>query len=88
MIKAMQFKDKDGRAFVLSPMGYEHIRREHHIADPVDFIKDTLLIPLRLSKTNLNMIDGFTILDFTEHFKGTKPQRIPLKARFSMMQTI
>ena len=26
---------------------------------------------------------GFTIVDFMEHFTGTRPQRIPLKARFS-----
>ncbi len=26
---------------------------------------------------------GFTIVDFMEHFTGTKPQRIPLKAHFS-----
>lgn len=30
---------------------------------------------------------GFTIVDFTEHFPNAKPQRIPLKARFSMLQT-
>ena len=27
---------------------------------------------------------GFTIVDFTETFKSAKPQRIPLKARFTM----
>ena len=26
---------------------------------------------------------GFTIVDFMDHFAGTKPQRIPLKAHFS-----
>ena len=31
---------------------------------------------------------GFTIIDFTEHFVGAKPQRIPLKARFLALQTI
>ncbi|MBF0479929.1 MAG: hypothetical protein HQL26_10645 [Candidatus Omnitrophica bacterium] len=46
MAKAMQFKDKDGRIFLLSPIGYEHISREHCIKDPVEFIKDTLLEPL------------------------------------------
>ena len=45
MSKSIQFKDKDGRFFVLSPTGYEHIRREHCIKDPVDFIKNTLLDP-------------------------------------------
>ena len=31
---------------------------------------------------------GFTIVDFTEHFVGDKPQRIPLKAHFSSLQTV
>ena len=29
----------------MSPTGYEHIRREHCIEDPVEFIRDTLLDP-------------------------------------------
>ena len=29
---------------------------------------------------------GFTIVDFTEHFTNSKAQRIPLKARFSVLQ--
>lgn len=48
MVKAIHFKDKDGKTFILSPMGYEHIRREHCIDDPVDFIKDTLLDPFAI----------------------------------------
>ena len=48
MAKAIQFRDKDGRAFLLSPMGYEHIKREHCIEDPVEFIKDTLLDPFAI----------------------------------------
>ena len=31
-------------------------------------------------------IIGFTIIDFTEHFSKSKPQRIPLKARFSRIK--
>ena len=31
---------------------------------------------------------GFTIIDFTEHFAGNKPQRIPLKAHFSALQAV
>ena len=31
---------------------------------------------------------GFTIVDFTQHFNSAKPQRLPLKARFSILQTI
>lgn len=31
---------------------------------------------------------GFTIVDFTEHFTNSKPQRIPLKARFSVLQAV
>ena len=31
---------------------------------------------------------GFTIVDFTEHFTSSKPQRIPLKAHFSILQTV
>ena len=48
MPKAIYFKDKDNRSFVLSSMGYEHIRREHCIDDPVEFIKDTLLDPFAI----------------------------------------
>jgi hypothetical protein len=48
VIKVIHFKDKDGRLFVLSPMGYEHIKREHCIEDPVDFIKDVLLDPFAI----------------------------------------
>ena len=48
MTKAMQFKDKDGRVFLLSSTGYEHIKREHCIKDPIDFIKDTLLDPFAI----------------------------------------
>ncbi len=48
MNKAIYFKDKDGRSFVLSPMGWEHIRREHAIDDPCEFIKDTLLDPFAI----------------------------------------
>lgn len=33
-------------------------------------------------------IVGFTIVDFTEHFSGDKPQRIPLKAHFSALQAV
>ncbi|MBF0388322.1 MAG: DUF2283 domain-containing protein [Candidatus Omnitrophica bacterium] len=35
---------------------------------------------------NSREIFGFTILDFTEHFAGNRPQKIPLKARFSSLQ--
>ena len=48
MFKAIRFKDKDGRTFILSPIGYEHIRREHCIEDPTNFIKDTLLDPFAI----------------------------------------
>ena len=48
MVKAIKFKDKDGRSFILSPTGYEHIKREHCIDAPVDFIKDTLLDPFAI----------------------------------------
>ena len=48
MCKTIQFKDKDGKCFILSATGYEHIKREHFIADPVDFIKDTLLDPFAI----------------------------------------
>ena len=48
MIKETQFKDKDGRIFVLSAMGYQHIKREHSIQDPIEFIKDTLLDPFAI----------------------------------------
>ncbi len=33
-------------------------------------------------------IVGFTIVDFIEHFTNAKPQRIPLKARFSSLQLV
>jgi uncharacterized protein YuzE len=33
-------------------------------------------------------IFGFTIVDFTDHFSGNKPQRIPLKAHFSALQSV
>ena len=48
MIKDVQFKDKDGKIFILSPTGYEHIKREHCIDDPIEFIKDTLLDPFAI----------------------------------------
>ncbi len=48
MTKIIHFKDKDGRSFILSPIGYEHIQREHCIDDPVKFIKDTLLEPFAI----------------------------------------
>ena len=48
MSKPIHFKDKDNRSFVLSSTAYEHIRREHCIDDPVDFIKDTLLDPFAI----------------------------------------
>ena len=48
MLRNIHLKDKDGRDFILSPTGYEHIKREHFIEDPVDFIKDTLLNPFAI----------------------------------------
>lgn len=48
MNKAICFKDKDGRSFVLSPTGWKHIHREHAIDDPCEFIKDTLLEPFAI----------------------------------------
>ena len=48
MSRSIRFQDKDGRNFHLSPTGYEHIKREHCINDPVDFIKDTLLEPFAI----------------------------------------
>ena len=63
MNKSIQFKDKDGRLFVLSPMGYEHIRREHCIADPVEFIKDTLLNPFAVVSLADNRIKTAFISD-------------------------
>ena len=30
-------------------------------------------------------IIGFTIVDFTEHFNTSKPQRIPIRVRFSLL---
>ena len=47
---------------------------------------DDGVIVRRDSKTRA--IVGFTIVDFTEHFTGSKPQRIPLKARFSALHTV
>ena len=47
-MRATQLKDKDGRTFTLSPTGYEHIKREHCIENPVEFIKDTLLEPFAI----------------------------------------
>ena len=48
MTKSLHFKDKDGKIFILSPTSYEHIKREHDIEDPVDFIRDTLLDPFAI----------------------------------------
>lgn len=48
VLRAVEFRDKDGRIFVLSPTGYQHIKREHCIEDPVGFIKDTLLDPFAI----------------------------------------
>ena len=45
---------------------------------------DDGVIVRRDSKTK--EIIGFTIVDFTEHFAGAKPQLIPLKAHFSTLQ--
>ena len=44
------------------------------------------VIVRRDSKTR--EVVGFTIVDFTKHFTGAKPQRIPLKAHFSVMQAV
>ena len=41
----LTFKDIDGCAYHLSPTTYKHIKKDHCIADPCDFIKDTLLDP-------------------------------------------
>ena len=48
MLRTHQFKDKDGRIFILSAAGYEHIKREHYIKDPVEFIKDVLFDPFAI----------------------------------------
>ena len=45
---------------------------------------DDGIIVRRDAKTKA--VIGFTIVDFTEHFSGDKPQRIPLKAHFSSLQ--
>lgn len=48
MTSVIKFQDKDGREFVLSPTTYKHIKRDHCIDDPADFIKDTLLKPFAI----------------------------------------
>ena len=47
---------------------------------------DNGIIVRRDPKTK--QVIGFTIVDFTEHFTNSKPQPIPLKARFSVLQNI
>ncbi|MBU4343753.1 MAG: hypothetical protein KKG21_07075 [Candidatus Omnitrophica bacterium] len=42
---ALDFKDKDGYIYHLSPTTYKHIKRDHAIDNPVLFIKDVLLDP-------------------------------------------
>ncbi|MDD2655030.1 MAG: hypothetical protein PHI86_08015 [Candidatus Omnitrophica bacterium] len=44
----LNFKDKDGRIYSLSPTTYKHIKRDHCIQDPCNFIKDTLLDPIAI----------------------------------------
>jgi hypothetical protein len=41
----LDFTDKDGWVYHLSPTTYKHIKRDHGISDPRSFIKDTLLKP-------------------------------------------
>lgn len=41
----LDFKDKDGYTYHLSPTSYKHIKRDHAIDNPVLFIRDTLLDP-------------------------------------------
>ena len=47
-------------------------------------IMDDGIIVRRDSKTK--EIIGFTIVDFTDHFSGSRPQRIPLKAHFETLR--
>ncbi len=44
----LNFKDKDGRLYTLSPTTYKHIKRDHCINDPCEFIADTLLAPFAI----------------------------------------
>lgn len=44
----LNFKDKEGRFYFLSPTTYSHIKRDHSIQDPCVFIKDTLLEPVAI----------------------------------------
>lgn len=44
----LNFRDKDGRIFTLSPTTYKHIKRDHCIYDPHSFVKDTLLDPFAI----------------------------------------
>lgn len=56
---------------------------EGHPREAVGEMMDDGVIVRRDSKTK--EVIGFTIVDFMEHFAGSRPQRIPLKASFSLL---
>lgn len=58
---------------------------EGHPRQAISEMMDDGVIVRRDPKTK--KVFGFTIVDFMEHFTGSKPQRIPLKAHFSLFQT-
>lgn len=45
IVHPLTFKDIDQCVYHLSPSAYKHIKRDHCIMDPCDFIKDTLADP-------------------------------------------
>lgn len=51
---SLDFKDKDGYTYRLSPTSYKHIKRDHVIDNPVLFIRDTLLDPCAIVEDKKN----------------------------------
>ena len=44
----LNFRDKDGRIYTLTPSTYKHIKRDHSITNPCAFIEDTLFKPFAI----------------------------------------
>jgi hypothetical protein len=66
----MEFiKDKDGNIFELRDSTINHIRNEHRIANPVEFVKDVLASPDAIIESNWE--EG-TILYYKKRRHGYK----------------
>lgn len=63
----LDFKDKDGYIYHLSPTTYKHIKRDHAIDNPVLFIKETLLDPCVIVEDKTNKDRWIYHRDYKKH---------------------